>query len=1246
MEIGRFRVRMARIPFLRKSQDAHRPVDLRAELIASDALFVAVRLTGVGSVPPVAQVRGEPVAVLAEADGWLVPVPGWIWAGEPATVVCTVGGGAAEIALDRADMSARLADIAQTPVDAAADYALVNALEHADHGGFLTDMPESVQRYFVEAARLCGLSHILPPGMAAAAREESGEPASATWPLLARLGRAVRAAGDATAPGFLRDLLEEYDLSRDDRLALILDLTPQFCRIGIVGTLYDIVLPDEGAASVEPDWDNAWRLSLALPARMLCEDIDAVQAIMKRLAAEPQNAVSTPAVAWVMRRLLDHGDPLVPFHLFEGILRAGLALIDSRASAGRGGMPCAALRMAAVALLGKRWMCSDRLQGDLAGTLIRAFGASPAFWAEADRVVAAQDLPADLAACRRAFTRMSASLGQSDPTVQAALRPLRDMGVYGADRMQREVLGPLRMGHLPAQPMQALGRTGAALGADLLRGYAAPFAPVPEPGHAGALAEAARAAYGGLPRSDTEGLQRRTLTDATGLIAAAREMPGQPDADRIAGLAAGLTRLSGMASGSLGLGVTLAVVQDLETARADAWADLLSRHMAPIFDRVTRNAGEALADAPGLVTAARRLQAPRAQTRRRISKTPDGPSEAAARLLNTLPLQDQDTDGAGQFAKGTPADWPGASALFDTLVVVYSCQANLEDRVPALRATWLRELEKLGIPHVVLVGGDRTGLDGDILTVEAPDDYENLPAKTLKMVDWVFRNSGFGHLLKIDDDCYLDPAAYFLDHTYRRHVYYGRRLEKRDALIDRTWHQGRSTSAGARLSFEKLPRHAVYADGGTGYVLNRTAMRALLDQLDTLEGRALATAAYSEDKLVGALLMRAGIEVREMSCHTAVHRRAAPDAPAVPQWVSGLLPNRLGVTKLAHLDAGADMAAVQAGYDDLRPRPARIWPTHRAPALGFNSGALHLLSGEDRLARAAQAEVAVVSVVRNEARMLPHFLSWYRSRGVNGFLIADNGSEDGTLNYLLAQPDVAVFTADTEFRAVDQGTDWKIALLAHYRLNRWSLIADADELLLYPGYLQTTLPAWLRRYRFSQTDAVGVRMLDLYPDGPLAGADPGEPNLFAIAGFTDRRPFLADSLATGPYDNGTTWTSAVRHRLMPGMRPELFVAQKVPLLRYRPWMRLSTSLHYAADVTLADDSLLFAHFKYHADFAAKARREIERGQYYNNAEEYRRYLALVAEGRDSLFDPSVSVPWDHSEAVRVLLDDGSRGNTG
>jgi hypothetical protein len=162
-------------------------------------------------------------------------------------------------------------------------------------------------------------------------------------------------------------------------------------------------------------------------------------------------------------------------------------------------------------------------------------------------------------------------------------------------------------------------------------------------------------------------------------------------------------------------------------------------------------------------------------------------------------------------------------------------------------------------------------------------------------------------------------------------------------------------------------------------------------------------------------------------------------------------------------------------------------------------------------------------------------------------------------------------------------------------------------------------------------------MLDLYPKGPLSAVTLASGDPFAETGWADRQAFLRRTPARGPFSDAETLTSGLRHRLLPGSRPELFVAQKVALLKYRPWMRLSAGLHYVAGARRAPGDLLLAHFKYTAAFHAKAQAEAARGQHFNDAEEYRRYLALLAEGREVLWDPDLSVPWRAVPEVQRML---------
>jgi hypothetical protein len=558
-----------------------------------------------------------------------------------------------------------------------------------------------------------------------------------------------------------------------------------------------------------------------------------------------------------------------------------------------------------------------------------------------------------------------------------------------------------------------------------------------------------------------------------------------------------------------------------------------------------------------------------------------------------------------------------------------------------MRAGWLSRLEALGVPFVVMVGGGDGRRDGDVVHLDAPDDYEGLPRKTLAAMRWLRDNTAFGHVIKIDDDCFMDPDAYLLAQSWRKFDYHGRRLVREEGQLDRAWHQSKSCSDRGRLELDKSPDTSVYADGGSAYALSRTAMSALLAETETPAGRQLTRASFMEDKLVGDLLARAGISVFEEDHYVTVRRRARPGGIPVPRWVDGFDAGPAAPVKVVHLDTARGQAAALEGLSAPRLRPSKLWPSDAPPRLVSDTNALELISAQDRLSKVNAAEVAVVASMRNEMFMLPHFLEHYRKLGVGGFLVADNGSDDGTLEHLHEQPDVAVFAVDTDYGRSQYGVAWQRTLMASLRVGRWSLVVDADELLAIdagsPDGSGASLTDLLATPAFERADAARLFMLDMYPSGPLAEADFVAAGPFTQADHCDRDAFLTTSASMGPFSDQPTWTSGLRHRLVTGSRPELFVAQKIALMRYRPWMRLSAGLHFCAEARLAERELLLCHFKYNAAFRRKALTEVRRRQHFNDAEEYRKYQAILAEGHDTLHDPELSVHWRENGAVRRLL---------
>ena len=90
----------------------------------------------------------------------------------------------------------------------------------------------------------------------------------------------------------------------------------------------------------------------------------------------------------------------------------------------------------------------------------------------------------------------------------------------------------------------------------------------------------------------------------------------------------------------------------------------------------------------------------------------------------------------------------------------------------------------------------------------------------------------------------------------------------------------------------------------------------------------------------------------------------------------------------------------------------------------------------------------LVCLVKNELQRMKKFFEHYRKIGIERFAIIDNDSDDGTLEFCLAQKDADVFFIKQPFTS-PRHVSWVNKILCHYGYNRWYLSVDADEFLDY-----------------------------------------------------------------------------------------------------------------------------------------------------------------------------------------------------
>jgi len=311
-------------------------------------------------------------------------------------------------------------------------------------------------------------------------------------------------------------------------------------------------------------------------------------------------------------------------------------------------------------------------------------------------------------------------------------------------------------------------------------------------------------------------------------------------------------------------------------------------------------------------------------------------------------------------------------------------------------------------------------------------------------------------------------------------------------------------------------------------------------------------------------------------------------------------------------------------------------------------------------------EVSVVAIAKNEELRLADFLRHHRAIGVSRFFIVDNNSTDGTAEILKAQPDVVYFPSSAPFR--ENKVVWRKAVCDRYLDDRWILALDIDELFVYPGWPEKTLPRFIEECKREGAAAVFAPMVDMYSNRPLSDLDYQAGNsLIEVCPYFDSDGYrLAERKGTdlldfplpkhvvqgGPRERvfrseadphiSLFWRMALRHYfglkqgptgpfkrkvkrrlwqrlkyILPTRRPTM---SKIPLLKWDRGMDMDVGQHLLAkDVTLASAWGTVLHFKYLQDFQEKSAEAAQSGQYFGKSVHYQHYTNILNKNPDINF---------------------------
>ncbi len=200
----------------------------------------------------------------------------------------------------------------------------------------------------------------------------------------------------------------------------------------------------------------------------------------------------------------------------------------------------------------------------------------------------------------------------------------------------------------------------------------------------------------------------------------------------------------------------------------------------------------------------------------------------------------------------------------------------------------------------------------------------------------------------------------------------------------------------------------------------------------------------------------------------------------------------------------------------------------------------------------------VISVVKNEADRLEDFLRYYRNHGIERFVFVDNGSTDGGLEFLLAQPDVDVCERLGKFDwMLKQG--WINKVVETYGYGRWYIYVDADEQIVFDGCETRTFTDLTVQMERQGLSRVRGFLVDMYSEAPLMQTEyaPGQPLIEAFAWFDH------DTYKEERYKEIMSVKGGPRQRAFGGKQNEKFRPEltKYPLFKIQPGQYMANPHH-------------------------------------------------------------------------------------
>lgn len=267
----------------------------------------------------------------------------------------------------------------------------------------------------------------------------------------------------------------------------------------------------------------------------------------------------------------------------------------------------------------------------------------------------------------------------------------------------------------------------------------------------------------------------------------------------------------------------------------------------------------------------------------------------------------------------------------------------------------------------------------------------------------------------------------------------------------------------------------------------------------------------------------------------------------------------------------------------------------------------------------------VICVVKNDLYRIKKFIEHYRKIGVKFFAFLDNGSTDGTYEYLISQEDTEVFRVLTQYSSIKREA-WINRIMAYYGFGNWFIVADSDELLIYNKYEEYSVDQLINYFQKRKIDRIRGLMVDVYSKDILFSVSNKETDIYKQFCYFDIDTY--EKSETNRFD---AYRGGPRERLF----KQQICVTKYPIFKLSIG-ELQGKSHFLFPYFKNKNTLcqvILLHYKFIPTDYEKFLEIANKGNYYNGSEQYKNYINSYINDKEQSFYYERSKKYNNSQSL-------------